>query len=172
MTYGAGTIGAQGLQGPQGTQGTQGQQGTQGYQGSQGIFNAGSIGLTGSLVATQQSTTSTSYVDLATAGPSVTATIGSSGKAIVFIGANAWNSAGSGNSGYISFSVTGSTTLAASDTRGAMSVSEFITNGTINMKSQMYLTGLTQGSNTFTMKYRCDGGTWVFTQRSIVIIPV
>lgn len=120
-------------------------------------------------VATSQTTTSTSYTDLATAGPAVTVTTGT--KALVSIGVQM----GTGTTGgaiAMGFGITGSTTVAAADsfataidTCGA----NFINPGALTM----IVTGLTAGSNTFTGKYKTQGATTgTFRFRWITVVDM
>lgn len=115
-------------------------------------------------VATEQTTTSASFTDLATVGPEVTVTTGT--KALVTISCYSRNSGASAQNA--SFAVSGATTVAASDTVGTFGT------GTTNIwQSRTYLiTGLTAGSNTFTMKYNTGGGTATFGRRHINVIDL
>ena len=168
MSYGAGTIGAQGPQGAQGTQGSQGAQGT-----SYTLSGKGStIGVTGSWVEASETTTSTSYTNLTTVGPTVSASTGT--EAIVMISAITWNTTVAGATNYISFDVinqSGTTTHSASDANGAYGSVQY-TNQAINLARTVFLTGLTSGSNTFRLKYKTNNGTAGFNTRAITIIPL
>lgn len=122
-------------------------------------------------VSTQESTTSTTYTDLATTTDQVTVTVGASGKAIIILSADM-----SGNNtsarARMGFAMSGSNTAAASDTFAAAqriiatSVQYFGTTTKI-----MLLTGLSAGSTTFKAKYRIDLGSGFFQDRSIIVIP-
>lgn len=120
-------------------------------------------------VLTSQSTTSTSYVDLTTVGPSVTVTHGSS--AWVFLTSRMENNT-SGGICYLSYSATGANTLAADDT-AAMEFRAAAT-GEVNRKSIVYpIVGLVPGTTTFTAKYRVGGAsTGTFAGRTIGVIPL
>ena len=117
-------------------------------------------------VATSQSTSSTSYTDLATVGPAVTITTGT--KALVITTCYASNSTSTRSANW-SFAVSGATTVAASD-----SWSGDIDNGPEGGRlSIAYLiTGLTAGSNTFTTKYRVAIGTGTYQLRDILAIDM
>jgi hypothetical protein len=118
-------------------------------------------------VATSQTTTSTSYTDLATVGPAVTLSTGT--KAFVICYTEQRNA--STQSVYSSFAVSGATTIAASDTFAFQinqSVSNYVYNGSIGK----IVTGLTAGSNTFTAKYRVTGSTGTFVNRVISVIDL
>lgn len=123
----------------------------------------------GTFDTTSDTTTSTSYGDLAgSSGPAVTVTTGT--KAIVFAAARLANN-GTGNNTYVSYAVTGATTDAAVDERAF-----FFTGNTTNESVQScnlnFHTGLTAGSNTFTLKYRVTAGTGTGDNRRIVVIPL
>ena len=127
-------------------------------------------GTASAYVATNESTGSTSYVDLTTTTDSVTVTISSSGMALVLIYAALSNGTNGGQC-FMSYAVSGSTTVAASD---ATSINVQVASGAGNAGSfgNMFLhTGLTAGSNTFKLKYRCATGTAYFATRRITVIP-
>ena len=118
-------------------------------------------------VATTQSTTSDSYTDLATAGPAVTLTTGT--KALVIVTGN-MNCNSTNDRPFMSFEVSGATTIAASDINAA--IANVYNN---NFKSFRFsaatVVTLTAGSNTFTAKYRGDSGaTFTFLDREIFVI--
>lgn len=118
------------------------------------------------VVATSQDTTSTSYTDLATVGPAVTVTTGPQALVVV---RGAISNSGVGSS-RMSYEVSGSSAVAASDTQ---CVGVFGTAGTGVLASDASLiTGLTPGSNTFTAKYRVSSGTGTFSTRRIVVFPL
>jgi len=123
-------------------------------------------------VATSQTTTSTSYTDLTTAGPAVSVTIPASGNALVIVTAKASNS-GTDNDNLIGFAISGNTSVAASDARSLL-VGTIGGNSNPRAKIQAsatYLvTGLTSGTGyTFRAKYRAIGGTCTFTDRNIIV---
>ena len=113
-------------------------------------------------VTTSQATTSTSYTDLATAGPAVTVTTGTSALVTIqTLGAGAVS-----NRQFMSFAISGATTVAAGTyvqgvttaTDDSFRVSSFV------------VSGLTAGSNTFTTKYKSsDGNSIPFAERVITV---
>lgn len=126
-------------------------------------------------VAANETTTSTSFTNLATFGPSVTLTIGSSRRALVSISAylslasNDTNYAG----GVMGFTVTGASsigvfrTIAAEIAGGGLGVS---------IGRTMLFTsadGLNPGVNTFTCKYAAATSSYPATigSRNITVIP-
>ena len=111
-------------------------------------------------VNTSQGTSSSSYTDLATAGPAVTVTTGT--KALVIITCDI--ESGSGTAAYVGFAVSGATTIAGTDLDASYS-----TVGTTRYAFHSVPT-LTAGSNTFTVKYRSESGTKNFARRTIFVI--
>ncbi|WP_433460687.1 hypothetical protein [Micromonospora sp. CA-248212] len=99
------------------------------------------------------------YTDLAgvSAGPSVTVNISSSGKALVMFGVEtAWaGSVPDGLGAYASVAVSGATVISASPQWGVgHDVNPVNEAETFTASKHHLFTGLTPGSNTFTMKYR------------------
>ena len=108
---------------------------------------------TTALVATSQSTTSTTYADLATVGPSVSVTTGT--FAIVFFTATAWqNSASASDSILMSIAVSGATTIAAADATAMRDTDVSGLSFARRYGNFVTFTTLTPGVNTFTAKYR------------------
>lgn len=116
-------------------------------------------------VLTSETTTSTSFTDLATVGPSVTVETGPLAFIIVH-GAMENTGAGSSRMGY---DVSGATTLAAADNRG---IGVYGVAGAGVITSGVSLLTLTPGTNTFTSKYRVGSGTGTFLSRRIVVFPL
>lgn len=121
------------------------------------------------LVGTSQTTASTSYTALATAGPAVTVTVGSSGLALVILTCTMSNDT-TGSTCLMSFDVSGATTVAASD-NFALSFTSYTANATQRF-SIVYPVTITAGSNTFTAKYRVSANTGTFVGRYISVIPL
>lgn len=118
------------------------------------------------VVTTSQDTTSTSYTDLATVGPDVTADTGPQALVIV---RGAISNSGTGSS-RMSYAVSGASSVVAAD---AQCVGVFGTAGTGALASDVSLiTGLTPGSNTFTAQYRVSSGTGTFSTRRITVFPL
>jgi hypothetical protein len=120
-------------------------------------------------VATSQTTTSTSYTNLATVGPAVTVTTGT--KAIAFGQAYMENNTTNVASAF-SIAVSGATTLAASDVGCARSVVTGSTQSNHWGFAHMFDT-LNAGSNTFTMQYKVTAAsTGTFANRELIVIPL
>lgn len=119
-------------------------------------------------ISTSQTTSSTSYTDLATTGASVTLTTGT--KALVIITCAKFGNNSGTREAYASFAVSGASSISADDSRAIA-----IGGGTdliAGSSGVFYLDNLTAGSNTFTMKYRVYGGTVTFAHRSITVMKV
>jgi hypothetical protein len=116
-------------------------------------------------VLTLQSTTSTSYTDLATVGPSITATTGTTALVTFTVTADATTIGG--DQGYASVAVSGATTVAANDDWSTVTR---LGGNFVTMSRTYGFTGLTAGSNVFTMKYRNGSGSTVrFNNRGLVV---
>lgn len=104
------------------------------------------------VVETSETTTSTTYDDLATVGPQVSSlTTGS--KAFVFINSHV-DAGTSGQGAWASWGVTGATTSAPIDGRAVVTESTTFLRAGVST-----LIDLTAGSNTFTMRYRTSNAT-------------
>ena len=121
-------------------------------------------------VATLQSTTSTSWTNLATVGPEVTVTTGT--KALIVFASNCQTN-GVGRM-KVGVAISGATTVAVGD---ANAINLYL--GSVQTYQQRvgmaYLvTGLTAGSNTFTVKYSGEqaGITIEFSNRQISVIDM
>jgi hypothetical protein len=119
-------------------------------------------------VLTFQSTTSTSYTDLATSGPACTVTTGT--KALVIFGANFSNNITS-SLAIMDFAVSGATTRAATDDTCAL-MNPYLAAQQQAWSRAITITGLTAGSNTFTAKYRTNNGTTTIGNRFITVIDL
>lgn len=121
----------------------------------------------GATVATSETTTSTTYVDLTTVGPAVTITTGTS--AVVFLKCAIDNN--TANTGtFMGFSVSGASSVAAADANAIDAVNAAAARSRFG--GAFFLTGLTAGSNIFTAKYKVAGAsTGTFTQRDLFVIP-
>jgi hypothetical protein len=121
-------------------------------------------------VATQQTTTSASFTDLATAGPAVTLTTGT--KVLVIVSCEGSN-ASSNRGAQMDFAITGATSRSATVTT-CLFLSQV---GGDNQKlaaSRANIVTVTAGSNTFTAKYRSynDDGTSTFLNRTMIVMDL
>jgi hypothetical protein len=122
-------------------------------------------------VATQQNTTSTSFVDLTTV-QSVTVTTGT--KALVSIVCEADKTGSATPDSQMSFAISGATTLAAALNPYGIKVKTNIATGhEMQWGGTWVVTGLTAGSNVFTAKFRdAAGGTTYFSNRTISVVDL
>lgn len=120
-------------------------------------------------VATSETTGSTTYAALATFGPSVTVTSGTT--AIVMFGCHLQNDTSASRS-YCSYAVSGNTTSASSDARAIWYQASAVAAQSRIGNSYLH-TGLTAGvGNIFALQYRVSGNTGTFVNRSIAVIPL
>ena len=122
----------------------------------------------GGTVATSETTASTTYANLATAGPGLNVTTGT--EAIVIITATMRNDTAGGQC-IMSFAISGATTLAASDANSLTFESGHPADQ-YGASRVVFMSGLTAGSNTFSVKYRVSSGTGTFVNRDIAVIPL
>lgn len=119
---------------------------------------------------TGETTSSTSYTDLATVGPAVTVTTGV--QAWVFTSALVSNDTNSTSSSF-AHAISGATSSTANDNHRGTYVRSDVTGTTGARFTTVSLrTGLTPGSNTFTMQYKVSGGTGTFSARAIAVLPL
>lgn len=120
-------------------------------------------------IFTDESTTSTSFIDLATVGPVVTVTVGQSGCVVAWISCGIYGTTAANK--YVSVSASGANTFTA-----ASRVEEGLrsTDSTFvgNTGRQMFFSGLTPGVTTFKMQYKTIGGTGNFFSRRLTVIPL
>jgi len=106
-----------------------------------------------------ESTSSTSFTDLATVGPSVTLVVGRSGMVRVSLRAQI-----DAASGLMSVDLSGQNVVAGSDDYAVYSTVSGFAFGTT-----FILTGLRPGATTFKAVYRKTGGTPTFGRRGIIV---
>lgn len=116
---------------------------------------------TSSNVATDETTTSTSYTGLATA-QAITVTVGPSGMLLIGYGAQMYNT----TANYMAYALSGGTTYASSDNDIAM------TNSNQTAAMVKLHTGLAAGSTTITAQFRVDSGTGHWLRRHLWAIPL
>lgn len=114
------------------------------------------------------STSSTSYTDVSA---SVTLTTGT--KALVSVGCLEANINASESTIFQSFRVSGATTSAATDARGADLFSTSTANRPkVGLSRTFLMTGLTAGSNTFTVQMRVGSGSGGLNEPNIVVVDM
>jgi hypothetical protein len=123
-----------------------------------------------SVVSTSETTTSVgTYVDLATLGPEVSVASGT--RAIIFVSARIANNTNATES-FASYAVSGASSVAATDSRAAS-----LLVAAANQRARVGIialeTGLTAGTNVFTMKYKVGGAsTGTFDARTLAVFPL
>lgn len=121
---------------------------------------------------TGATTTSTSYVTTLTGdATAISVTMVTGTAALLFMSSQFTNNVSTAST-YLSFSVSGATTIAASDANGArIQVADAYTRMTGRSR---VITGLTAGTNTFTLSYRSSTGaaTSTFDNRDLVVIGI
>lgn len=120
-------------------------------------------------IDTSESTTTTaSFTNLATVGPTVISTTGSG--ALVSISSQIQNTTVQSYGG-MGYDVSGATTVAAADDRALFFMSS--TANALACASNLMLQSVTAGSNTFTARYRAGtAGTATFQRRRVMIFPL
>jgi hypothetical protein len=121
-------------------------------------------------ITTSESTGSGTYTDLATVGPTITVTTGTN---VIIIYSAFVHRPGGGFSAFTSVEVSGATSIPSTvnDYRSTQYSSEGNEFGHQVMQVIKF-TGLTPGSNTFTMKYRTDGAVFSWERRSMTLFVV
>lgn len=119
-------------------------------------------------VDANETTTSTVYTDLASAGPALTVTVPASGRVLVVLTAGLYNTTVDAYS-YMGFAVTGAHSIAAQDAR-SLYLQATVGGREVAVSRVVPLTGITPGSCTFTTKYRAGSGTAGFKFRGLTVI--
>lgn len=121
------------------------------------------------IITTSQSTATTSFTDLATVGPTVTADTGT--HALIILSCQTQSNTGSAQSN-MSYAISGATTRAAADS-WALTLDGVTAANPWRMSTFHLVEDLTAGTNTFTAKYRAGGaGTGTWADRRITIWPL
>ena len=117
-------------------------------------------------VDVSETTASTTFADLATAGPAVT--VGTGGTVVVLIGARTNNNT-AGALSWMSIDISGATSLSPQEKWSLMFESSAADDSA--QSSRHYLFTVTSGTNTFTAKYKVSAGTGSFDARQLTVIP-
>ncbi len=141
-----------------------------------GVVEESGISFEGSETAAQESTTSTSFTDLATVGPSIEIDVPASGKVLVSLSAFMWGS-GAGVVTSMNLAATGTNTYAAGDTWGGLTAqsrsaigNSWAGSGHGTASRTFLLSGLNPGTTTFTAKYATSSATSTFRNRVITVV--
>ncbi len=119
-------------------------------------------------VLTAETTTSTTYADLATAGPAVTVDVPPSGVVRVDLRARLRNSTPT-TFAFMGFELSGANTAAADDDYALGVQQPDGTNAMMQVGIPFIIAGLTPGETTFTCKYRVTANTGTFQRRGIIV---
>lgn len=134
------------------------------------LYDLGAGAAAQSFISTEESTTSTTYVDLTTTGPQVTVDVGASGKVLVMAGARI-RSGTADQGGFASVALSGGNTSAATDDR-AVGLRAGVANQSQRASFVEMMEGLAAGSTTFTVRYRSTTDTASFANRELVVVPL
>lgn len=118
-------------------------------------------------VLTSETTTSTTYTDLETPGPSVTIEVPPSGVVRVDLRARVANTT-AGTFAFMGFALSGENTAAAAD-EYALGLQSPGGNTMWQVGIPFIIAGLNPGETTFTCKYRVTNGTGAFQRRGIIV---
>ena len=123
----------------------------------------------GAVVATAEARNNNSYGNLTTAGPAVTAAIGSSGAAMVTL-TSSITPADTGSQGFMGFQAVcaGGATIGPVDTQ-ALTYGGNTT--ALQSSATFYVTGLS-GSCVFTAKYKGPSNGATFANRNFIVVPL
>jgi hypothetical protein len=117
-------------------------------------------------VATAESTTSATYTNLATVGPTVTTTVTANGSVFVVLSAMLSVGATPPSAIFMGVDISGATTVAASDAFALGG--QLAANMRLQCSIKLRIVGLNAGTTTFTAKYRSDGtNTATFSNRQM-----
>jgi hypothetical protein len=125
-------------------------------------------------VATLESIANTNtYSDLATTTDQVTVNVGASGMLLVMIYSGFIYSNQTNGLGYMSFTLSGANTQAASDAYSG-NYQSYTSGGSVSLSATFLLTGLNQGATTVKAKYRqyTTGYTTYYQDRRVTAIPL
>lgn len=117
-------------------------------------------------IETQQTTTNTSYTDLATTGPLI---VNITTGALALLMYAVYMSNSTTNASYVGWEVSGATSVAAAD-GSSLRFQSGIADQALRSSNTRRLTGLTPGTQTITLKYRCSGTTSTFANRHIIVM--
>jgi hypothetical protein len=120
-----------------------------------------------SSITTGETTTATSFTDLATVGPQVAVTCGTGAYCLVLVNSLLVNSV-SGATASVGVDISGATTIAASTIY--LSLTTSAANQQATMGACRMQLGMTGGVNTFTMKYVVGAGTGTFSRRHLTVL--
>lgn len=117
------------------------------------------------LVTASETTASTSYTDLTTAGPTLSLTTGPA--AFYMLTAQVANDT-AGAQSFAAVDISGASVITPDDGRALINEGGEDTRATV----VQFESNLTSGSNTFKLQYRVNGGTGTFQRRRIAVLAL
>lgn len=135
------------------------------------------LGIKAAAIATLESTNSTTFVDLATPGPTLTDIyIGSSRRCLVFVSVAAFSAVNDSASAHVAVSGASTINPPANIFKGAFASGNFGATAVGLSATRVFLftaaDGLNKGLNTFTTKYASEaGGSAQFQDRTLCVFP-
>jgi hypothetical protein len=121
-------------------------------------------------IATAQGTTSNTYTDLPTVGPTVSIDVGSTGMAMVSLYASMSCSVGGAMVRY-AYAVSGATTVAPGAAGRNVHFNVPFADNFFSLSTTWLHTDLNPGVNTFTAKYQTTAGEGKWAHRRIMVSP-
>lgn len=125
-------------------------------------------GVVSDIVTAGQNTTSATYTDLSTVGPTVSFKKTGSGRALVFLTAMITNTLG--DASFMSYELVdpNAVVVRAADDAYAAIGGQTLTAGVLIQEEDLDV----EGNYTITAKYRRNSGTATFTYRRIMVVPL
>lgn len=120
-------------------------------------------------ILTSESTSSTTYTNLATLGPQVSLQAGT--RAMVFINCEIRNNTANAVS-RVSVEVNSSGDIQGPDDSISIAQGGVTANNPLRAGISLMFEALNSGNNVFTMKYRAVAGTATFSNRELIVIPL
>lgn len=144
-----------------------------GFLNADGGSPSSNLNAVGETLASAESTSSTSYTNLITPGPTATVTVGASGKLLITLSCAISRTSGSSSSGFASISMSGANVLSAND-QNSVEYNPSSNNAFGSVSRTMLLEGLSPGSTSIVMKYRSSdaGSQFQFKNKSLTVVPI
>jgi hypothetical protein len=171
----AGPTGPTGPTGPAGPTGPDGPTGAAGPTGTTGPTGPSGLGTPSIGQETGNCTRTANSYAVCNTGTDVSVTLTTGTSVMVIVTARIVPPTATPYHGWVSFAVSGASSVAASDAN-AVEHTRQLSATDVQASTTTILTGLTAGSNTFTMQYKSDGSgggtTATFSNRTLTVIPL
>lgn len=122
----------------------------------------------GAFSNTQATTTSTSYVNTLTSDSTAISVTLVTGTTVLLSMTTQTAHSTTGQVNWLSFAVSGATTVAAADAQSILA-NEAVGTYQFSLARTFIYTGLTAGTNTFTLNYKTQGATATFFNRNLTV---